>query len=45
MRNRCRARRVALRVLSNFYGLTANDSTTALIIDVVTSVGQSQRDL
>ncbi|GAA2426779.1 recombinase family protein [Actinomadura vinacea] len=45
----CQARGVALRVLSgplsNFHDLAASDATTALIINVITSVGQFQRDL
>jgi DNA invertase Pin-like site-specific DNA recombinase len=49
VRNWCQARGVALRVLSgplsNFHDLAANDATTALIINVITSVGQFQRDL
>jgi hypothetical protein len=40
---------VKLRVLSgplsNFTDLAADDSTTALIINVITAVGQFQRDL
>ncbi|GGL46969.1 recombinase family protein [Planomonospora parontospora] len=49
VRNWCAARGVALRVLSgplsNFHDLAANDATTALIINVLTAVGQFQRDL
>lgn len=49
VRDWCTARGVALRVLSgplsNFRDLAANDATTALIINVITSVGQFQRDL
>ncbi|MGP3919278.1 hypothetical protein ACTWQA_47150 [Nonomuraea sp. 10N515B] len=30
--------------LSNFHDLAANDATTALIINVITAVGQFQRD-
>ncbi|MGJ6969584.1 recombinase family protein [Streptosporangium sp. G11] len=49
VRNWCQDRGVALRVLSgplsNFHDLAANDATTALIINVITSVGQFQRDL
>jgi DNA invertase Pin-like site-specific DNA recombinase len=49
VRDWCQARGVALRVLSgplsNFHDLAANDATTALIINVITSVGQFQRDL
>ncbi|MFI7423703.1 hypothetical protein [Nonomuraea sp. NPDC049684] len=45
----CQARGVALRVLSgplsNFTDLAANDATTALVINVITSVGQFQRDI
>ena len=48
-RDWCHARGVALRVLSgplsNFHDLAANDATTALIINVITAVGQFQRDL
>ncbi len=44
-----RARGVALRVLSgplsNFHDLAVNDATTALLINVITAVGQFQRDL
>ncbi|MFG6200548.1 recombinase family protein [Nonomuraea sp. JJY05] len=49
VRNWCQARGVALRVLSgplsNFHDLAANDATTALLINVITAVGQFQRDL
>ncbi|MBG0823616.1 recombinase family protein [Planomonospora sp. ID91781] len=49
VRNWCAARGVALRVLSgplsSFHDLAANDATTALIINVLTAVGQFQRDL
>ncbi|MEQ4725520.1 recombinase family protein [Nonomuraea sp. B19D2] len=49
VRDWCQARGVALRVLSgplsNFHDLAANDATTALIINVITAVGQFQRDL
>ncbi|GAA4235857.1 DNA invertase Pin-like site-specific DNA recombinase [Streptosporangium album] len=49
VRDWCRARGVVLRVLSgplsNFHNLAANDATTALIINVITAVGQFQRDL
>ncbi|WP_319019251.1 recombinase family protein [Microbispora sitophila] len=49
VRNWCQARGVALRVLSwplsNFQNLSANDPTTTLTINVITSVGQFQRDL
>lgn len=31
--------------LSNFHDLAADDATTALIINVITAVGQFQRDL
>ncbi|MEV4249998.1 recombinase family protein [Streptosporangium canum] len=45
----CQARGVALRVLSgplsNFHDLAANDAPTALLINVITAVGQFQRDL
>jgi DNA invertase Pin-like site-specific DNA recombinase len=45
----CQARGVALRVLSgplsNFHDLAANDATTALLINVITAVGQFQREL
>lgn len=44
-----RIRGVVLRVLSgplsNFHDLAADDATTALIINVITAVGQFQRDL
>jgi DNA invertase Pin-like site-specific DNA recombinase len=43
------ARGVALRVLSgplsNFHDLAANDATTDLLINVITTVGQFQRDI
>ncbi|MEU7864694.1 recombinase family protein [Nonomuraea sp. NPDC049141] len=43
------ARGVVLRVLSgplsNFHDLAANDAATALLINVITAVGQFQRDL
>lgn len=49
VRNWCQARGVVLRVLSgplsNFHDLAAGDATTALIINVITAVGQFQRDL
>ncbi|MGV9309841.1 recombinase family protein [Nonomuraea sp. NPDC003727] len=49
VRDWCQARGVILRVLSgplsNFHDLAANDATTALIINVITAVGQFQRDL
>ncbi len=49
VRNWCQARGVVLRVLSgplsNFHDLSADDATTALIINVITAVGQFQRDL
>ncbi|WP_326640043.1 recombinase family protein [Streptosporangium sp. NBC_01755] len=49
VRDWCAARGVALRVLSgplsNFHDLAANDATTALLINVITAVGQFQRDL
>lgn len=49
VRNWCQARGVVLRVLSgplsNFHNLAADDATTALIINVITAVGQFQRDL
>jgi DNA invertase Pin-like site-specific DNA recombinase len=49
VRDWCRVRGVVLRVLSgplsNFHNLAANDATTALIISVITAVGQFQRDL
>jgi DNA invertase Pin-like site-specific DNA recombinase len=49
VRDWCQARGVALRVLSgplsNFHDLAANDATTALLINVITAVGQFQRDL
>jgi DNA invertase Pin-like site-specific DNA recombinase len=49
VRNWCQARGVALRVLSgplsNFHDLAANDATTAVIINVITAVGQFQRDI
>ncbi|GAA1584599.1 recombinase family protein [Actinomadura kijaniata] len=45
----CLARGVALRVLSgplsNFADLAAKDATTDLLINVITAVGQFQRDL
>jgi len=48
-RDWCQARGVALRVLSgslsNFHDLAAGDATTALLINVITAVGQFQRDL
>lgn len=48
MRNWCAAPGVALRVLSgplsNFHDLAANAAATAPIINVITSVGQVQRD-
>lgn len=31
--------------MSNFHDLAANDATTALLINVITAVGQFQRDL
>ncbi|HEX4814529.1 MAG TPA: recombinase family protein [Nonomuraea sp.] len=44
VRDWCQARGVALRVLSgplsNFHDLAANDATTALLINVITAVGQ-----
>ncbi|WSA20641.1 recombinase family protein [Streptosporangium subroseum] len=49
VRSWCQARGVVLRVLSgplsNFHDLAANDATTDLIINVITAVGQFQRDL
>lgn len=49
VRNWCQARGVVLRVLSgplsNFHDLAADDATTTLIINVITAVGQFQRDL
>ncbi|GAA3711063.1 hypothetical protein GCM10022224_090610 [Nonomuraea antimicrobica] len=51
VREWCQARGVVLRVLSgplsNFHDLAADDATTAtaLIINVITAVGQFQRDL
>lgn len=49
VRDWCHHRGVKLRVLSgplsNFTDLAADDSTTALIINVITAVGQFQRDL
>ncbi|MER6952100.1 recombinase family protein [Nonomuraea sp. NPDC000554] len=45
VRDWCQARGFALRVLSNFHDLAANDATTALLINVITAVGQFQRDL
>ncbi|WP_197048856.1 recombinase family protein [Streptosporangium roseum] len=49
VRGWCQARGVTLRVLSgplsNFQNLAAGDATTDLIINVITSVGQFQRDL
>lgn len=49
VRDWCQDRGVVLRVLSgplsNFHDLAANDATTALIINVITAVGQFQRDL
>ncbi|MGI5290619.1 recombinase family protein [Nonomuraea polychroma] len=49
VRDWCRARGVALRVLSgplsNFHDLAANEATTALLINVITAAGQFQRDL
>jgi DNA invertase Pin-like site-specific DNA recombinase len=49
VRGWCQARGVTLRVLSgplsNFQNLAANDATTDLIINVITAVGQFQRDL
>ncbi|MEU1393791.1 MULTISPECIES: recombinase family protein, partial [unclassified Nonomuraea] len=49
VRNRCQARGVALRVLSgplsNFHDLAAGDATIAVIINVITAVGQFQRDI
>lgn len=48
VRDWCQNRGVALRVLSgplsNFHDLAANDPTTALLINVITAVGQFQRD-
>ncbi|MFI0454562.1 recombinase family protein [Actinomadura sp. 6N118] len=45
----CQARGVVLRVmsgpLSNFHDLAAGDATTDLLINVITAVGQFQRDL
>ncbi|MFD1538718.1 recombinase family protein [Nonomuraea guangzhouensis] len=38
-------RGVVLRVLSNFHDLAADDDANALIINVITAVGQFQRDL
>jgi DNA invertase Pin-like site-specific DNA recombinase len=49
VRDWCKARGVVLRVLSgplsNFHDLAASDATTAVIINVITAVGQFQRDL
>jgi DNA invertase Pin-like site-specific DNA recombinase len=49
VRDWCQARGIVLRVLSgplsNFHDLAAGDATTALIINVITAVGQFQRDL
>jgi DNA invertase Pin-like site-specific DNA recombinase len=49
VRDWCQARGVMLQVLSgplsNFHDLAAGDATTALIINVITAVGQFQRDL
>ncbi|MFF5210099.1 recombinase family protein [Streptosporangium sp. NPDC000396] len=49
VRDWCQARGVALRVLSgplsNFHDLAANDATTVLLINIITAVGQFQRDL
>jgi DNA invertase Pin-like site-specific DNA recombinase len=49
VRDWCQTRGVALRVLSgplsNFHDLAANDATTALLINVITAVGQFQREL
>ncbi|MFI6907277.1 recombinase family protein [Nonomuraea sp. NPDC050394] len=49
VRNWCQARGVALRVLSgplsNSHDLAAGDATTAVIINVITAVGQFQRDI
>lgn len=49
VRDWCQVRGVALRVLSgplsNFHDLAANDATLALLINVITAVGQFQRDL
>jgi DNA invertase Pin-like site-specific DNA recombinase len=49
VRSWCQARGVVLRVLSgplsNFHDLAAGDATTDLIINVITAVGQFQRDL
>ncbi|GAA3703595.1 hypothetical protein GCM10022224_081670 [Nonomuraea antimicrobica] len=49
VRDWCQARGVVLRVLSgplsNFHDLAADDATTALIINVITAVGQFQCDL
>jgi DNA invertase Pin-like site-specific DNA recombinase len=49
VRDWCQARGVVLRVLSgplsNFHDLAADDATTALIINVISAVGQFQRDL
>jgi DNA invertase Pin-like site-specific DNA recombinase len=49
VRGWCQARGVVLRVLSgplsNFHDLAANNATTDLIINVITAVGQFQRDL
>ena len=49
VRNWCQARGVALCVpsgpLSNFHDLAVNGATTALLINVITAVGQFQRDL
>ncbi|MFC5831121.1 recombinase family protein [Nonomuraea insulae] len=49
VRDWCQARGVVLRVLSgplsNFHDLAANDATTALLINVITAVGQFQRDI
>lgn len=49
VRDWCQDRGVVLRALSgplsNFHDLAAGDATTALIINVITAVGQFQRDL
>jgi DNA invertase Pin-like site-specific DNA recombinase len=49
VRSWCQARGIVLRVLSgplsNFHDLAANDATIDLIINVITAVGQFQRDL
>jgi DNA invertase Pin-like site-specific DNA recombinase len=49
VRDWCQARGVVLRVLSgplsNFHDLAADDAPTALIINVITAVGQFQRGL